>query len=88
MRSQREHLGHQRQCRRVTFFMDHPRILNAATAAGLPTIVVSSEYTADQDFSGAAMVRPGFDGIEPLVAATCQWVHRQWWTVRASDSSQ
>lgn len=60
--------------------------LRAATAAGLCTIVVSNDYTADQDFSGAAMVRAGFDGIEPLAATTCQRVHRQWWTIREMTS--
>lgn len=61
--------------------------LRAATGAGLATIIVRTDYTADQNFSGAAMVRSGFDGIEPLVAATCQRVHRQWWTVRKPASS-
>jgi beta-phosphoglucomutase-like phosphatase (HAD superfamily) len=56
--------------------------LRSASAAGLATIVVSTDYTADQDFAGAAMVRAGFDGIEPLEAAACRRVHRQWWTVR------
>jgi HAD superfamily hydrolase (TIGR01509 family) len=56
--------------------------LRAATAAGLATIVVSTDYTADQDFTGAAMVRAGFDGVDPVLAATCQRVHRQWWTAR------
>ena len=60
--------------------------LRAATAAGLCTIVVSNDYTADQDFSDAAMVRAGFDGIEPLAATTCQRVHRQWWTIREMTS--
>jgi HAD superfamily hydrolase (TIGR01509 family) len=61
--------------------------LRAATAAGLATIVVTNDYTADQDFTGAAMVRPGFDGLEPLVATTCQHLHRQWWTVRKRAAS-
>ena len=55
--------------------------LQAATAANLATVVVSTDYTAAQDFTGAAMVRVGFDGIDPLVAATCQRIHRQWWIV-------
>jgi HAD superfamily hydrolase (TIGR01509 family) len=61
--------------------------LLAATRADLATIVVRTEYTADQDFSGAAIVRAGFDGIEPLVAASCRRVHRQWWTVNKPASS-
>lgn len=60
--------------------------LQASTAAGIATIVVRTDYTADQDFTDAAMVRAGFDGIEPVVAATCQRVHRQWWTVRRPSS--
>jgi HAD superfamily hydrolase (TIGR01509 family) len=56
--------------------------LRAATAARLATVVVSTDYTADQDFTGAAMVRAGFDGMDPLVAATCQQFHRQWWIAR------
>ena len=55
--------------------------LGAAAAAGLATIVVTNGYTADQNFTGAAMVRAGFDGIEPMTAATCSRVHRQWWAV-------
>lgn len=53
--------------------------LRASTAAGLATIVVSNDYTAGDDFTGAAMVRCGFDGAEPLVASTCRQVHRDWW---------
>lgn len=53
--------------------------LRAATAAGLATIVVSTDYTADQDFTGASAVRAGFDGVEPLGAAACRRLHRQSW---------
>ncbi|WP_081809291.1 HAD-IA family hydrolase [Mycobacterium sp. URHB0044] len=60
--------------------------LHAANAAGLATIVVPNGYTADQDFTGAAMVRAGFDGVEPLVAATCRRLLRQWWSVRRPES--
>ena len=56
--------------------------LQAAAAAGLAAIVVSNDYTSDQDFTGAAMVRAGFDGIEPLRATTCRRAHRRWWTGR------
>jgi len=56
--------------------------LRASTAAGLATVVVSNDYTADDDFAGAAMVRRAFDGVEPLAASSCRWVHRQWWTMR------
>lgn len=56
--------------------------LHAATAAGLATVVVTTDYTAEQDFAGAAMVRSSFDGSEPLLAAGCRRVHREWWTAR------
>ncbi|MFY9919294.1 MAG: HAD-IA family hydrolase [Mycobacterium sp.] len=54
--------------------------LHAAAAAGLATVVVTTDYTADQDFAGAAMVRSSFDGIDPLLAGSCRRVHREWWT--------
>lgn len=56
--------------------------LRSASAAGLATIVVANDYTAGQEFGSAAMVRSGFDGIDPVVAATCRRVHREWWTAR------
>jgi HAD superfamily hydrolase (TIGR01509 family) len=61
--------------------------LQAAAAAGLAAIVVSNGYTADQDFTEAAMVRVGFDGIEPLRATTCRRAHRHWWTGRNAARS-
>ena len=33
--------------------------LRAAMAAGLATVVVAHDYTANQDFTGAAVARPG-----------------------------
>jgi HAD superfamily hydrolase (TIGR01509 family) len=50
--------------------------LRAARAAGLTTVVVSNHYTADQDFTGAAEVRRGFDGPIRLTAARCAALHR------------
>jgi HAD superfamily hydrolase (TIGR01509 family) len=55
--------------------------LQAATGAGIATVVVRTDYTAGQDFTGAAMVRAGFDGIDALRAPTIRRVHRQWWGV-------
>lgn len=52
--------------------------LRAARAAGLATIVVTTDYTADQDFTGAATVRSSYDGADPLIAASCERIHRQW----------
>lgn len=54
--------------------------LHAATAAGLATVVVTNSYTADQDFTGAAAVLPGYAGPEPLRAERCRALHRRWWT--------
>jgi HAD superfamily hydrolase (TIGR01509 family) len=50
--------------------------LRAALGAGLATVVVSNGYTRDQDFTGAAEVRTGYDGPEPLDAARCSRLHR------------
>ncbi len=56
--------------------------VRAATAAGLATIVVPTDYTAGQDFTGAAEVRPSYEGADPLLAASCERLHRRWWTGR------
>ena len=50
----------------------------AALAAELPAVVVTTGYTADQQFNGAAEVRTGYDGADPLLAAGCQQAHRRW----------
>jgi beta-phosphoglucomutase-like phosphatase (HAD superfamily) len=56
--------------------------LRAAGAAGIATVIVPTDYTAGQDFTGAAAVRPAYDGAEPLLAAGCQRLHRRWWTAK------
>ena len=56
--------------------------LRAASAAGLATVVVTTDYTADRDFSAAAAVRSAYDGDAPLLAAGCERLHRWWWTAR------
>jgi HAD superfamily hydrolase (TIGR01509 family) len=53
--------------------------LRAAVAARVATIVVTTDYTANQDFGGAAVVRDSFDSRKPLDAASCRRIHRQWW---------
>jgi HAD superfamily hydrolase (TIGR01509 family) len=53
--------------------------LRAARSAGLATLVVTNGYTVDQDFTGAAAVRPGFDQPGQLLAEGCREVHRRWW---------
>jgi len=56
--------------------------VRAAVGAGLATIAVSTDYTAGQDFTGAAEVRSSYEGADPLLAATCERLHRRWWTAR------
>jgi HAD superfamily hydrolase (TIGR01509 family) len=53
--------------------------LRAAVNAGLPTVVVTTDYTAGQNFSGAAAVFDAYDGAKPLIAAGCERLHRRWW---------
>ncbi|WP_099247219.1 HAD-IA family hydrolase [Mycobacterium sp. shizuoka-1] len=53
--------------------------LKAASGAGLATVIVTTDYTAHQDFTGAAAVLPGYDGPEPLSARHCQRLHGRWW---------
>lgn len=53
--------------------------LCAAVAAELPAVVVTTGYTAYQQFDGAAEVRTGYDGADPLLASGCQLAHRRWW---------
>lgn len=59
------------------------RGLLAAVGAELPAVVVTTGYTADQQFAGAAAVRAGYEadsrGHDPLLASGCQRVHRRWW---------
>lgn len=45
-------------------FEDSARGLNAATAAGIPTIVTPTRWTADQDFSRAALLLPSLGDAE------------------------
>ena len=56
--------------------------LRTAVTAGLATIVVPTEYTAEQDFTGAAEVRLTYEGADPLLASACKRLHRRWWTAR------
>lgn len=58
--------------------------LRAATAAGLATIVVTTDYTADQNFDLAAMVRTSYDRGVPLNSASCRRLHRDWWSRRTA----
>ncbi len=53
--------------------------LQAARGAGLATVIVTTDYTAHQDFTGAAAVLPGYDGLEPLSARHCKRLHDRWW---------
>jgi beta-phosphoglucomutase-like phosphatase (HAD superfamily) len=56
-----------------------PRGLHAACAAKLATLAVPTDYTIGGDFTGAAEVRRGLDG---LLAADCVGMHRRWWAGR------
>jgi HAD superfamily hydrolase (TIGR01509 family) len=57
--------------------------LRAARTAGLATLVVTNGYTVDQDFTGAAAVRSGFDRPGQLLADGCRDLHERWWAGRA-----
>jgi HAD superfamily hydrolase (TIGR01509 family) len=56
--------------------------LRSAADAGLATVVVTNDYTAGQDFTGAAEIRSSFGGSPPLDAARCAELHRSWWSTR------
>ncbi|RUP04988.1 MAG: HAD family hydrolase [Mycobacterium sp.] len=62
--------------------------LRAARGAGLATLVVTNGYTVDQDFTGAAAVRTGFDQPGQLLAQGCREVHGQWWAARVGGRRQ
>lgn len=55
--------------------------LQAALGADLATVVVTTDYTAQQNFSGAAAVLATFDGPVPLIAERCVQLHGGWWNV-------
>ncbi|MHA7652162.1 HAD-IA family hydrolase [Mycobacterium sp. ML4] len=57
--------------------------LRAARTAGLATLVVTNDYTVDQDFTGAAAVRPGFDKPGQLLVEDCRDLLHRWWSDRA-----
>lgn len=49
--------------------------LQAALGAGLATVIVTNDYTLDQDFTGAAAVLAGYrDGLS---AGECRRIHRE-----------
>ncbi len=56
--------------------------LQAANGAGLATVVVTNDYTHDQDFTGAAAVFDRYDGPEPLDAERCGQIHHRFWSGR------
>jgi beta-phosphoglucomutase-like phosphatase (HAD superfamily) len=53
--------------------------LCAARAAKLATLAVTTDYAIGGDFTGAAQVRCGYDG---LLADDLEVMHRRWWTGR------
>lgn len=56
-----------------------PRGLKAARAAKLATLAVPTGYSVGADFTGAAEVRSGYDGI---LACDLAAMHRRWWMGR------
>lgn len=56
--------------------------LRAAASAGLPAVVITTDYTADQDLTGATAVRPAYGGADPLLVAGCQQLHKRWWAAQ------
>jgi len=58
------------------------RGLRAATAAGVPALLVTCGDTTEGEFTRAAAVRSGYDGAHPLLAAGCRELHRRWWIAR------
>ncbi len=55
--------------------------MRAATAIGLPTVMVGVAEGA-QRYRRAAAVRSGYDGPDPMLAAGCARLHARWWGVR------
>jgi beta-phosphoglucomutase-like phosphatase (HAD superfamily) len=49
--------------------------LRATMAAELPAVVLA----AGRQCVGAAEIRAGYDGPEPLLASGCRRAHRRWW---------
>ena len=52
--------------------------LRAARAAGLATVVVTTEFTRHHDFTGAVAVLPGYEGPESLSAHRCRRLQEHW----------
>lgn len=52
--------------------------LRAALAAGLATVVITTEHTSADDFTGAAAVMPGYDGPAPLSVHRCRGLLERW----------
>ncbi|MCW2688672.1 MAG: putative phosphatase/phosphohexomutase [Mycobacterium sp.] len=61
--------------------------LRTANSVGLATVVVTTGYTADQHFSGAAAVRAGYGGTDPLLIAGCQRLHARWWAAEKRSAA-
>lgn len=55
------------------------RGLRTARAAGLPAVVLTADDAAGHRLAGAAEIRIGYGGGDPLLAAECQQLHRRWW---------
>jgi beta-phosphoglucomutase-like phosphatase (HAD superfamily) len=60
--------------------------LRAAVDAGLATVVVTTERTRDDDFTGAVAVFPGYDGPESLSVHRCRGLRERWLSGRRSHA--
>lgn len=52
--------------------------LRAALSAGLATVVVTTEHTRGDDFTGAAAVVPGYAGPDALSVHRCRRLQQNW----------
>jgi beta-phosphoglucomutase-like phosphatase (HAD superfamily) len=62
--------------------------LRAASAAGLPTVMVTTHDSVGHPrYPGAAAVRSAYDGINPLLASSCARLHARWWTAQKRSAA-
>lgn len=59
--------------------------LRAATATGLPTVVITGDGAPT--IPAAVAVRPSYDGSEPLRIADCQRMHGHWWAAHQRSAA-
>ena len=64
---------------RVLAVEDSADGIRAACSAGLTTVVVTTENTREENFTGAAAVMHGYGGTEPLSVHRFRRLREQWW---------